>query len=104
MPRSATSVSSTVHTAVEVTFVASVASRTHPTQPPLTFAGATTNTPASRTNRPTSIRYFIDTVLIDPERLPVYPTGVPILDITGPNSLARSALPHAPIRRERRRK
>ena len=34
----------------------------------------------------------------------MYLTGVPILDITGPNSLARSALPNAPIRRERRRK
>ena len=84
--------------------MASVAARTRPHPAPLTFAGATTNTPASRTNRPTDIRYFIDTVLIDPERLPVHLTGVPILDITGPNSLARSALPHAPIRRERRRK
>ena len=31
-------------------------------------------------------------------------TALAILDITRPDSLARSALPHAPVRRERRRK
>jgi hypothetical protein len=31
-------------------------------------------------------------------------TALAILDITGPNSLARSALPTAPVRRERRAK
>jgi len=32
------------------------------------------------------------------------PTPIGALDITGKGSLARSALPHAPIRKERRRK
>ena len=31
-------------------------------------------------------------------------TALAILDITAPNSLARSALPTAPVRRERRAK
>ena len=34
----------------------------------------------------------------------MYLTALAILDITSPNSLARSALPTAPVRRERRRK
>ena len=31
-------------------------------------------------------------------------TALAIFDITHPGSLAKSALPHAPVRRERRRK
>jgi hypothetical protein len=34
----------------------------------------------------------------------VHLTALAILDITNPNSLARSALPQAPVRQERRRK
>ena len=34
----------------------------------------------------------------------MYLTALAILDITSSNSLARSALPGAPVRRERRRK
>jgi hypothetical protein len=34
----------------------------------------------------------------------VFLTALAILDVTSPNSLARSALPHAPVRRERRSK
>jgi hypothetical protein len=30
-------------------------------------------------------------------------TALAILDITGPNSLARSALPNAPVREDRRK-
>jgi hypothetical protein len=30
-------------------------------------------------------------------------TALAILDITGPNSLARSALPNAPVRKDRRK-
>jgi len=34
----------------------------------------------------------------------VHLTALAIFDITHPNSLARSALPHAPVRPERRRR
>jgi hypothetical protein len=34
----------------------------------------------------------------------VYLTALAIFDITHPNALAKSALPNAPVRRERRRK
>ena len=47
---------------------------------------------------------FIDTVLIDPERIPHVPHRPRHFDITGPHSLAQSALPHAPVRPERRRR
>jgi hypothetical protein len=50
------------------------------------------------------MRYCIDTDLIDPERLrPMVITALALFDITSSNSLARSALPTAPVRRERRK-